>query len=209
MKSIVPKDILVIGAGGHARVLLEALVLSGREIVGMVDPDKQAGTECFGFRVLGGDDVLQGLNPREIELVNGIGTMPGRDTRWRVASRMRSLGFEFSKVVHPSAIIGVDTVLEPGVQIMAGAIIQPGTRVGVDSIINTGAIVDHDCEIGGCCHLGPGVVLSGNVTVGEYSHIGTGSSIIQGITVGDCSLVAAGSVVYKDIPRNTRYIQHK
>ncbi|NOX49781.1 MAG: acetyltransferase [Gammaproteobacteria bacterium] len=201
------RPVIILGAGGHAKVVAEALLQAGVNIVGYVDPGMPSGSECFGIRVLGDDSVLSSFAADDIVLVNGIGSMPGEQSRFEVASRMREKGFSFSKVIHPSAVIGGDVVLEEGVQVMAGVVIQPGTHVGQDTIINTGALIDHDCRIGSNCHIAPGVTLSGGVLVDVGAHLGTGATVIQNISIGKNSLVAAGSVVYKDLGRDVKYIQ--
>lgn len=201
--------VIVVGAGGHARVLIDVLQRCGREMIGLTDPSRKIGEDCYGVEVLGDDSALLSYSPDEIELVNGLGSIPGVDIRWKVAADFRSKGYRFAQVVHPSAIIGCDVSLGEGVQIMAGTVIQPGVSIGDFSIINTGATVDHDCRIGRMCHLAPGVTLSGTVDLGDYTHVGTGASIVQGITVGSNCVIAAGSVVYTDIPDNVTFIQSR
>ena len=203
------KPLIIIGAGGHAKVLIDALIESEWEIVGLVDPSIKAGTDYMGFPVLGNDDVLCTFKPNEVLLVNGIGSLPGKKIRWQIASSMREKKYAFSKVIHPTATIAKNAILEEGSQIMAGAIIQPGAQIGRDSIINTGVIVDHDSVVGGNCHLAPGTTLSGGVTIGENTHIGTGVSVVQGVTIGSHSIVGAGTVVYRDISSNTTCIQSR
>ena len=200
---------ILLGAGGHAKVVAEALIQSGKIILGLVAPDKKKGSKCFGLDVLGSDDELLSYSPREVVLANGIGALPGKVFRWKLAGQMREKGFQFTRVIHPSAIIADNVVIGEGVQIMAGVIIQTGASIGQGSIVNTGASIDHDCSIGQNCHLAPGVVLSGCVDIGSGTHVGTGSVIVQGISIGTDSIVAAGSVVYKNIVSNTTLIQKK
>ena len=203
------KPVIIMGAGGHTKVLVEVLKLSGGHIIGLVAPNIMPGSSCFGVTVLGEDDALAMYSPDDVELVNGIGALPGRWKRWKVAARMRRKGFRFSQAIHPSAIISTDAVLGEGVQIMAGVVIQPGVQVGQDCILNTGVLVDHDCKIDNACHLAPGVTLSGNVEIGGYTHLGTNTSAIHGILIGAHSVVAAGSVVYEDIPDNVIFVQRR
>jgi UDP-perosamine 4-acetyltransferase len=99
--SKIPKPVIVLGAGGHAKVLIEALRQSGRKIAGVTDPEKTAGEEYFGATVLKDDDAVLNVSPDEVELVNGIGAMPGKDLRWRLAERMEGEGYSFSQVIPP------------------------------------------------------------------------------------------------------------
>jgi len=196
--------LLIIGAGGHAKVLVEALLASSAVIAGVVDADPaMAGQALLGVPVLGDDKFVQEFPPDEIRLVNGLGSVGLPVRRKELFERFKTLGYSFAKVVHPSAVIASDVELGEGAQIMAGAVIQPGSRIGSNVIVNTRASVDHDCRIGEHVHLAPGVTLSGGVRIGDSSHIGTGATLIQGINTGARCLVAAGSVVIRDINENT------
>lgn len=190
---------ILIGTGGHARVIVDALNSLDQKILGCLSKSLGVGDTFFGNVVLGDDSVLSGFSESEVDLVNGIGSLPGRASRWLLADKLRSAGYQFKTIVHPKSLVGSEVVLDNGVQIMARAVVQAGTSIGVDSIVNTGAIVDHDCKIGPGCHLAPGVVCSGEVTIGRGTHIGTGATIIQGIRIGENCVVAAGATVYKDI----------
>lgn len=201
------RPIIVLGSGGHAKVLIEALRQSGREIMGLTDPAKTGTTEYFGVKILGDDDMVFNYSPDEVVLANGIGAMPGNNLRRELNDRMEEKNFQFTQVIHPSAVLASDVEIDNGAQIMAGVVIQPGVSVGRSCIINTGAVVDHDCIIHDDCHLAPGVTLSGNVVVNKGTHIGTGASVIQGITIGQDCVIAAGSAVYKDISAGNKYIQ--
>ena len=192
--------VLVIGAGGHAKVLIEALLASSAVIAGIVDSDRSlAGSMVLGVPVLGGDEVVGEFPPEEIHLVNGLGSTGLPGARRRIFDEFRGLGYYFASVVHPSAIVASDVVLHEGAQVMAGAVIQPGASIGGNSIVNTRASVDHDCVIAAHVHVAPGVTMSGGVRVGEATHIGTAAAVIQGVSIGRGCLVAAGAVVTRDI----------
>lgn len=196
--------VLIIGGGGHAKVLIEALKRCSTKILGIVEADvAKIGTAISGIRVIGDDKVVAGYNPDEVLLVNGIGSVNVPKTRVDVFEKFKAQGFSFTKVIHPSAEVAADVVLGEGVQIMAGVVIQPGSVIGANTIVNTGATVDHDCQIGDHVHLAPGVTLSGEVKIGKASHIGTGATVIQGMKIGNNCLIAAGSVVVDDIPGDT------
>jgi len=197
------KKVIILGAGGHAKVVAEALRLSGAKILGFVTPDLDSGKEFYGSTILGDDAVIFDYLIEEVDLVNGVGALPGQTLRWELASKMREKGYHFKTVVHPKAVVASSVVLEEGVQVMAGVVIQPGTSIGRDSIINSGVIIDHDCVISENCHLAPGVVCSGAISIGGNTHIGTGASIIQGINVGGKSVIAAGTIIYKNVPLGT------
>lgn len=203
------RPVIVLGAGGHAKVVADALLRAGREILGFLSLDKPAGIQYCGHEVLGDDNVIARFTPDEILLANGIGALPSSRMRWNVGEKMRQQGFSFTQVIHPSAVIAKDVQLEEGVQIMANATVQPGSFIGTDTIINTGTIVDHDCRIGKYSHLAPGVTCCGGVSIGEGTIIGCGVSIIQNIKIGSRVLIGAGAVVFRDIDDNISFIQPK
>jgi len=199
--------VIVLGAGGHARVLIEMLTLTGRKIIGVITPELEPGSFFCNVQVLGGDEILENYSPEEVELVNGVGIKPCDTGRIELAERKRQQGFHFASVVHPSAVISDDVKLFEGVQIMAGAIIQPGVRIKSDCIINTGARIDHDCVIEESSHVAPGSILCGGVSIGRNSYIGAGTVIIQNIRLGADVLVAAGSCVFHDLGKNEKLVQ--
>lgn len=192
--------VIILGAGGHAKVLIDALLAVSAVIAGIVDPDPTlVGIKILGVPVLGGDAVVNEYPPSEIRLVNGLGSVGLPVNRQQLFEKFKGMGYKFATVIQPSAVIASGVVLGEGAQVMAGAVIQPGCRIGINSIINTRASVDHDCITGDHVHISPGVTLSGAVVVGACSHIGTGATVIQGISIGYGCLVAAGAVVTKDI----------
>jgi UDP-perosamine 4-acetyltransferase len=199
--------VLVVGGGGHAKVLIEMLRLRSVRIIGIVEADPDMlGIEVLGVRVIGDDKVISEYKPASLLLVNGIGSVRQPKARTAVFEKFKGKGFTFATIVHPSAVVASDVALGEGAQIMAGAIIQPGSRIGMNTIVNTKASVDHDCLIGDHVHLSPGVTLSGDVRIYNGVHIGTGATVIQGITIGANSLVGAGSVVIADVPSEIRVL---
>jgi len=202
--------LLVLGGGGHARVLIEAMRANGCDIMGIADPALAPGAQGpGGAPVLGGDEVLDRLEEDDILLVNGIGSVASMAARDALYRRGRERGFRFASVVHPSAIVSPSARLAEGVQLMAGAIIQCDAVIGANSIVNTGASVDHDCRIGESVHIAPGATLSGAVTVGGRTHIGTAAVVIQGVSIGRDCLVGAGAVVHRDLADNARLIRQR
>lgn len=199
--------VIIIGAGGHARVLLDALRLMSCTVLGYVDPAFAKGAQGpGGVLVLGGDEALKEFSAADVQLVNGVGSVGPTASRNAVYRRGKDAGFVFARVVHPSAVVSSSVLLGEGVQVMAGCVVQTDAQIGANSIINTCASVDHDCRIGETVHIAPGVTLSGNVSVGDRTHIGTGAVVIQGISIGADSLIAAGAVVYRDVPVAGRLI---
>ncbi|MHB1126568.1 MAG: acetyltransferase [Bacillota bacterium] len=192
--------VIILGAGGHAKVLIDALRKQSIPILGITEKHKKAQNEHIkDIEILGDDEVIFKYSPKNIRLVNGLGSVKTTLNRQLIFEYFKRKGYVFTSVIHPNSIIASDVLLLEGVQIMAGAIIQSGAKIGMNTILNTRASIDHDCIIGDHVHLAPGVVLSGGVTVGYGTHIGVGATVIQGITIGTNALISAGSLVIKDV----------
>ena len=194
------KPVYLLGGGGHGRVVLNALLSSGVNVAGVLDPNLKVGDMVFGVPVRGGDEFLDQLSPESMLLVNGLGANPYVDNRKRLFEEMKTRGFSFDAVRHPSAVIGQECNLGTSSQIMAGAVLQNRVQVGDNAVINTHAIVDHDCVIGTHAFVSPGVVLSGDVLVGESAFIGAGVVMLPGIEIGVNVVIGAGAVVTKSVP---------
>jgi UDP-perosamine 4-acetyltransferase len=192
--------LIMIGAGGHARVLAEALKAGGRVLVGFATNDAEHGSGAMrDIERVGSDDDLLARGPAELMLVNGIGSTSRPAARRAAFERFKAAGFAFVAVVHPSAVLASDASVGEGAQIMAGAVLQAGVRVGRNAIINTGAIVDHDGDIGDHVHVATGARLAGSVTVGASGHVGAGACVINNIRIGVDAVVGAGAVVLRDV----------
>ncbi len=192
--------IIVYGAGGHAKVLLDIVERMGQyEILGLIDDGPElTGQEVFGHRVLGGREVL--AEARALGAEAGIAAIGDNRLRGDVASRILDHGLELLSAIHPSACISRGVHVGPGCAIMAHAVVNADASLGPNVIVNTGATVDHDCVIGDCVHLSPGVHLAGGVAVGPYSHLGTGVVVTPNVRIGSNVKVNAGAVVIRDIP---------
>lgn len=200
------KPLLIIGAGGHASVLVDILRQQKREILGVVSPQIESKSKVFdGIEHFKSDDDVLKFDNQSVNLVNGIGSLPGNHLRAVLFNKFKTLGYEFETVVANNAIVSDYAELAEGVQIFAGAIVQTNTSIGANTIINTGSIIDHDCIIGRHNHIAPGVTLSGHVSTSEYVHIGTGASVIQSVSIGGNSIVGAGATATKNIADNMVY----
>lgn len=190
---------MVLGAGGHARVVIDALQAMGHPVIAALDSDPaKAGTTILGVPILA-EDSLRQFAPADVLLANGIGGIADTSLRQEVFHRIKEHGFEAATVRHPTAIISRYAEIREGAQIMAGAIVQACTVVGVNAIVNTGARVDHDCHIGDHVHIAPGAMLSGGAHIGDGAHVGIGAIILQSRVIGPGAVVGAGAVVISDV----------
>lgn len=196
------KKVIGIGAGGHARVLIEAIrLMGGAEVVGLLDQDEALhGQVVGGVKVLGGDDLMASLKADGIEAVfNGLGTRGCLAARKSVFDLSRSSGLDVLSVTHPGAIISPSARLEAGAQVLAGAVVNADVSVGENAVINTGAIVEHDCVLGDHAFVATGAKLSGGVTLGDGAFVGVGASVLPGLQIGRNAVVGGGAVVVKAV----------
>lgn len=198
------KLIFILGSGGHAKVLLEALRKKDTKIAGFLEIDKKLiGNTIFDFPIYDQEKIFNQYSPNDIFLVNGIGSTHIPTLRKKQFDMLKKRGYPFLTVTHPTAYYSDDVIIGEGTQLLTNSVVLTGTKIGCNTIINTSSSIDHDCEIGNHVHIAPGVVLSGSVKIEEGCHIGTGASIIQGISVGENSLIAAGAVVVKNVLPNS------
>jgi UDP-perosamine 4-acetyltransferase len=188
--------IVVVGAGSHARVVIELLRAAGWEPAGVVDPSPSQ-SAIFGVPVLGGDDVLPQLRA---EGFMAICVALGDNTlRQKIGRELRDLGFEQPAAIHPTAFVSPSARIGPGAVVMARAVIGTDAYVADWAIINTNAVVEHDNRIGEAAHIAPGCALAGNVHVGALALVGVGGAVLPGITIGERAIVGAGSAVVRDV----------
>ena len=192
------RPVIILAAGGHGRVLLDALRrIGGHDVRGFSDAKRDLRQrQIGGLPVICNDiELLDRFGPNDVDLVNGIGMLKPGGSRAEVFERFRELGYRFLSVVHPNACVGDDVQLGEGVQILAGAVIQTGARIGDNVLINSAAVVEHDCIVSAHVHLATRAVLCGAVQVGARTHVGAGSTVIQGMQIGMDVMLGAGSVV--------------
>jgi UDP-perosamine 4-acetyltransferase len=192
--------LILLAAGGHGRVVLDALLAQELVVAGVLDPALPAGANVLGVPVLGADAWLLQADPRQVQVANGGGATPTASLRQRLYQQWTQLGFVFVSVRHPSAVVARSVELAPACQLMAGAVVQTGARIGVNAVVNTHASVDHDCELGAHAFLAPGVVLCGGVRVGERAFVGAGAVVLPGLAIGADAVVGAGATVTHDVP---------
>jgi len=199
---------VVLGGGGHARVLLDLLARGrGPPPVAVLDRDRSLiGRTVLGVPVVGDDTALTSFPPDRVLLVNGVGSVRDTSARQHLYMRCRVLGYRFATLVHPDAVVADDVALGEGAQILAGAVLNTGAQVGANAIVNTAAVVEHDCHIGDHSHVATGAVLAGGVTVGTGVHVGAGATVIQGVAIGDRAVVGAGAVVIGAVHSGTTVV---
>jgi sugar O-acyltransferase (sialic acid O-acetyltransferase NeuD family) len=194
--------IFVIGASGHAKVIIDIVEKQARwRIAGLIDTYKIPGTEVMGYQVLGSEDRLSELMAQH-GVSGAIVAIGDNRIRRQVAERARSVAprLHFVSVIHPSSRIGRDVEMGSGVAIMAGVTVNPGTRIGDFCYVNTNASVDHDNVLEPFSCVQPNAATGGNVRLGTLSVLAMGAIVVQGISIGEDTVIGAGSTVLNDIP---------
>lgn len=194
---------LVLGGGGHARVLLDALI-AGRlvEPVAVIESDERRwGEVLMGIPVMGGDETIREWVDRGVTgFVVAVGSVGNVEPRQRLAELGRSYGLQPVNVIHPSAVRSPFAAAGEGLQMLAGSVVNAAAMLGEHVIVNTGAIVEHDCRLGDFAHVATGARLVGGVVVGVGTHIGAGATVLERIRIGAGVMVGAGAVVVRDVP---------
>jgi sugar O-acyltransferase (sialic acid O-acetyltransferase NeuD family) len=186
--------ISILGAGGHAAVVISTLLACGVRIDGVYDDDASLiGTFVLGVPVL---DTIKSL-PDDF---SGPAIIAVGNNKVRCALAKRFPQCEWMTAVHPRAYVHESVVLGAGCVVFAGGVVQPRAKLGDHVIVNTGATVDHDCRIGDFAHVAPGCHLAGNVALGTGVFMGIGSVVIQGVRISEWTTVGAGGVVIRDLP---------
>ncbi|MBK9137237.1 MAG: acetyltransferase [Verrucomicrobia bacterium] len=194
-KAATGAGLIVFGAGGHGKVVVEAALLSGWQVGWVVD-DSPRRSEVLGIAVSRHD-----LSGRVVEGgTRFIVAVGDNRSRARIFDELIRKGLESVVVTHPAAIVSAHAQLGGGTFVGAGAVVMAGTRMGKDVIVNTAASVDHDCEIGDHVHICPGVRLAGEAKIGSFAMIGTGAVVLPRVRVGQHCVVGAGAVVTRDLP---------
>ncbi len=196
-------QLLLYGAGGHAKAVLEmAQAIGAFRIAGIVDDNPAlTGISVLGIPVLGTRDILPQLAAQGIRLAaNGVGGIINIDIRVKLFELLAGCGFAFPSLRHPRATLEPSAQVEDGVQVFANAYVGSSAILHEKCMINTGAIVSHDCEIGRYTHIAPGCLLAGHVHVGERALVGMGVTTTIGLKIGNGARVGNGAVLLADVP---------
>jgi len=194
------EKIVVLGVGGHARVVLDILeARAAFEIVGLITPEPAPGLERYP--VLGGDEILPQLLGQGIRRVAiGVGGSRSNLKRRELFERVKALGFEAVKAIHPSAVLCSGVTIGEGSVICAGVTLAPEVSLGRNVIVYTGSTVDHQTIVEDHALISAGVAVGAQVKIGSGSLSAIGSVIVSRITVGRGALIGAGAVVIRDVP---------
>lgn len=181
---------ILFGASGHAKVIIDILEQSGETLDYLVDANPEI-VSLLGYKVHHQDSVPY-LDDNPVIISIGSNAI-----RKKIA---QSLPDSFGKAIHPSAVIDQRTSIDKGTVVMANTTINSSTSIGAHCIINTRASIDHDCKIGNFVHISPGATLCGSVNVGEGTHIGAGATVLPNLNIGKWVTIGGGTVVINNVP---------
>jgi len=206
------KELVIFGAGGHTKVIIDMLEKINKEANAKVACEKELDLigllvdnleENFitGYPVIGNTDFAEHLleKKKDIYFLYGMGN---NYTRMKLDARFRGVA-QYLTVIHPTAAIATTAIIKEGTVIMANASVNAGSIVKRHCIINTGAVVEHDCILEDFVHISPNATLCGSVTIGKGSHVGAGAVVLPEIRVGEYCIIGAGAVVTKNVSDNS------
>lgn len=193
------QKIIILGSGGHGKVVKELAESCGYEVIGFVGDNKPVGTRILDKKILCKVEDIESLKGETLNVAVAIGANTVRGKR---AKQMLERGFVTPSLVHPSCVFSKSAGLGMGTVVMGGTVINADAYIGDFCIINTGATVDHDCRIGDFCHISPGANLSGEVTIRDYTWVGVGAAVRECTTIGKHVMIGGSAFVACDIPDN-------
>ena len=194
------RNIVIIGAGGHAKVIADIIEKSGDTVYGFLDDNKEA--KLYGYKYYGNIAECDKIAKENIDIYFII-AIGNNNIRKQISN---TYNLNYCTLIHPSAVIGANVVIGKGTAVMANVVINPSTTIGSHCILNTGCIIEHDNKIDDYVHISPNATLGGTVNVGECTHIAIGATVINNINIVEGCTIGAGAVVVKDIIEKGNYI---
>jgi len=196
-------EIILIGAGGHARSCIDVIEQSGQfKIAGLVEKGKLNNKENLGYPIIGTDDDLQNLRQKYSHSLITVGQIKSPKIRIKLYQLLKELDFTLPVIVSSQAYVSKHAQIGEGSIIMHGVIINANAKVGNNCIINNSALIEHDAVIGDHCHIATGAIINGEVSVENETFIGSGAVTKQAISIGKNCVIGAGVVLKNDIESN-------
>ncbi len=198
------KDLVLIGGGGHCKSVIDvAKRMNCFDNIVITDPSIECGTQILGCTVVGTDDCLESLYQQGFKYafitIGNVGINPLRE---KIAEKLFALGYKFPVIQDPSANVSDSAVIEEGTFVGKNVVVNSEVKIGRFCIINTGAIIEHECCVEDFTHISVGAAICGNVNISKNCMVGARSTVIQGLNIGSNSIVGAGAVVINDLPDN-------
>ena len=196
-------EIILIGAGGHARSCIDVIELSGLfKIAGLVEKGKLNNKENLGYPIIGTDDDLQNLREKYSHSLITVGQIKSPETRMRLYQLLKGMDYTLPIIISPRAYLSKHSQIGEGTIVMHDVMVNANARIGKNCIINNKVLIEHDVVIGDHCHISTGAVVNGEVSVGNGSFFGSGVVTKQSISIGNECVIGAGAVIKTDVESN-------
>ena len=187
------EKIVLVGAGGHAKSLIDVIELENKfEIFGLVDNAKNG--EVLGYKVLGTDEILKEIKSECANAIVAVGQIKSAQTRILLFNKLKALGFDLPVIISPLAYVSKHTSIGAGTAVMHYAFINAGAKVGENCIINTKALIEHDAVVGDNCHISTASVINGDVRVGDQVFFGSNATAKNGVIIEQNSVIAMANI---------------
>ncbi|MFY8272912.1 NeuD/PglB/VioB family sugar acetyltransferase [Pseudoalteromonas sp. SSDWG2] len=191
--------VIILGAGGHASVLADTIMRGTQDIAAVISPSKVHSPILTHLKHCSSDDQLKHFDPRTHEVVIGVGPRVHGDVRPQLVSFAQELGFKFAKVISEAAYVAEQVKIADGVQLLPACVVNTGAIIAEHVVVNSRALVEHDCSIGAFSHIGPAAVLCGGVNLGQHVFVGAGAVILPGVRIASHTIIGANALVDRDI----------
>lgn len=199
-------ELLLIGAGGHARSCIDVIEQQGQyHIIALVGTATEVGSHCLGYPISATDDGLQSLAERCSYAFLAMGHMTSPEKRIQLHALGVRLGFTFPTLISPKAYVSPHASIGAGTIVMPGAIVNAAAKVGCNCIINSRALIEHDATVEDHCHISTGAIINGSARVGFGSFVGSGSIVRDSRKLGERCVVGMGLAVRHDQPDETKF----
>jgi len=196
-------EIILVGAGGHARSCIDVIELSGQyKIAGLIEKDKKNRQENLGYPIFGTDDDLENLRQKYSHALVTVGQIKSPATRIKLFQQLQKMNYTLPVVISPKAYVSKHAQIGDGTIVMHDAMVNAKVKVGKNCIINNKALIEHDVIIGNHCHIATGAIVNGEVKVGSESFIGSGAVTKQSVVIGSRCVIGAGAIIKTDIELN-------
>jgi sugar O-acyltransferase (sialic acid O-acetyltransferase NeuD family) len=197
-------DLVLIGAGGHARSCIDVIQHEGKyRIAGLIGSKVEVGNSQFGVEIIGCDENLNDLALQFEFAFIGVGQIKSPTLRAHLFNVGLTAGFEFPTVISPAAYVSPYARIGQGTIVMHGAIVNAGASVGENCIINSRALIEHDSNVGNQCHISTGAIINGGVDIEQGTFVGSGALVRNGVSIGRDSFIEMGAVVKGDLGPNS------
>lgn len=201
------RKIILIGGGGHCRSCIDVIESTGEyKITGIVDENLQEGTLVMNYPVIGDDRMLAEISDKVDFAIVTIGQEHSSEKRKHLFNNLKALGFKVPAIGADRSYVSKHASVGIGSMIFHHAMINAKVKIGMNCIINTNALIEHDVIVGSHSHIAPSATLNGSAQIGEECFVGSNAVILHNISICNNVKIGAGAVVIKNIDQPGTYV---